>query len=113
MNDNTDDTIRILEGAVDSLQAHGWIQLDYGSKERGFCLAGAIGTARRGLGLTFNEEVDAKIAVSGILRATSRQVDHHDHSTTCVECWNDKLGRTSEEVIDVLQETIKDLRSRA
>ena len=68
----------------ETIKMYGWIQGEVGSTEKGFCIVGAMDYASNN-NLSYTDMRDAVVAV------------HKDFVS-----WNNKPGRTKQEVIDLL-----------
>lgn len=72
------------------LERDGWCQGQYTNYRGEHCLAGAMGRAA-GLSLFYEEEK----VLSGLIKK--------DNPLDNIVCWNDRLGRTKEQVIELLE----------
>lgn len=87
-----------IEGVKEVFQKYGWIQNNYGSVDRGFCLVGAI------------DHVRATTGRFGLVPETlkyrlARRVGHvGDETNHAIIRWNDTPGRTKEHVLRLLDE---------
>lgn len=115
-----EDVASAIDGAVDVLRFEGWVQgafvgRDWEGKRLGYCAMGALAKAiggeelldeivETGTGTSSRLYWDALIRVTGTIDGDR---------CTCLSEWNDKPGRTKEEVIDLMEETSKYLRNLA
>lgn len=82
----------ILEGAIEVLDEHGWQQGDYGDEENGFCVLGAMARSYVGANYVpmYGEPLRYLVGALDVVQPWQ------------VADWNDKPGRTKEEVIEAL-----------
>ena len=92
-------TIQDLEASRDIIEKYGWIQGDLGNTEQGFCMMGAIDQH------IHTEEHDSNPGRFYRAYKTLRLVIGHNH----ISEWNDKEGRTKEEVITAFNQAITEL----
>lgn len=71
--------------AIQNLDRFGWIQGEYGSEKKGFCLLGALD--HRAITI-YDSTLDAVKQILG---------------TPCTVKWNDTPGRTEQEVLEALE----------
>lgn len=101
----------ILDDAADLLERKGWIQGRY-SNENGHCAVGAI-TRVCGLydavSLTVPDmvEVRSQIEAAYQVERVLRNILAERGGPLHVQTWNDKKGRTKQEVLDLLREGAK------
>lgn len=92
----------ILNRAADELERHGWIQGKYGTTRGAKCIMGAIAFA--GVG---------KIPTSPFFRWNLQTMAANKILETCTPprwtavAWNDRAGRTKEQVIRLLRRAAK------
>jgi hypothetical protein len=95
----TKNEVAVLEKTLDIIQTYGWTQGQTGSEEIGYCIMGA-------------ELKALSVASYRISQHELREIYQNALGFTPRICWNDQTDRTKEEVIDVLQKTIKYAKSQ-
>lgn len=85
-----------LLATIELLETHGWLQGELGDHQRGFCIVGAI--------CEIGDDADNWAPSGAMLNAVK---DYH--GIRSLSFWNNVEGRTKEEVINLLQETIDSL----
>lgn len=88
--------LRALVEAAELLDSVGWIQHDGGNSKIGFCALGALNLTALGWNM-FN---NCKLSLARAMGTASYKI---------VE-WNDKPGRTKEEVLAAFRKTIENER---
>ena len=88
-------TAEILRGAKEKIEKHGWIQNSYGSDEIGFCSSGAIQSF---VGLPRNQ--CARLCHPAMIAVRNAVGEY------CIPEWNDRPGRTKEEVLAAFDKAI-------
>jgi len=82
--------------AGELLKQYGWIQGAYGSPDIGYCLVAALCECYHGLEL---KRVIIKIAA----KIPRPNIFPGSYPTQVLAIWNDKLGQTKDEVINMLE----------
>jgi len=78
----------VLQRALDKIQKYGWIKNSYGSRNRGFCMAGAISASTSDFGLF-------------VVAQKALGVGYPPY-------FNDKIARTKREVVSVFKRAIRE-----
>lgn len=91
----------IASGAIAVIELYGWTRTVYGSNDCGYCTVGSVYRAGGKLNpegdLERFETTPEECAVLNELRELI--VDKH------IAAWNDKLGRSKDDVLEVLEQT--------
>lgn len=86
----------LLVSAKNLILTDGWIQGDYGDSESGFCILGAVSAAYDEAAL----DDDGAVAREACKRLQATLSDLG--FVTSVAAWNDRDGRTEQQVLDLL-----------
>lgn len=87
---------QLLVDAKKLIEEYGWIQCEFGSPEKGFCLIGAIRYIGFQQPYTTDDYLEALYVLKKLMPTSSP-----------VSVWNDITGRTAEEVLNVLDKAVK------
>lgn len=105
--------ITVLEGAKTAILTYGWIQHSFGCPEDGFCSEGAVGYTlvqlTKAMGFvdwrkSIHSFWDTEIVLDELTRSLQSE-----YETMGVIGYNDEDGRTKEDILDLMDKTIKRL----
>ena len=91
--------LQVLARAHRLIAVFGWVQGGYGDELTGYCVRGALDAAGYGMELATAESVRRSGALLCKLVAEMGFEDVTD--------WNDELGRTKQEVLDLLDRAVE------
>lgn len=103
------ETADILEKAAEVLDARGWCQGHYQDDQGQLCAVGAIRVATWGTARWDHSNAVEYLASRMAQEAMSAHLGVEDIAVG----WNDRPGRTKDEVIDTFKHAAKELRNNA
>jgi hypothetical protein len=92
----------IIHHAIELIETHGWVQKSFGNRFIGFCLVGAISAAWQAK--RADENHLSTMDRSAYMMVFDRANKVFNNIGIGIADWNDKTGRTKEEVIAKLKE---------
>lgn len=94
-----------FEEAIDLIERHGWKQMMFGNEKVGYCPAGALNAVmskRRGTSERERELFTQEVMVNPSVREWAEFLCQATGLDSVVR-WNDRPGRTKEEVLEKLR----------
>lgn len=93
-----EETVRLLMAAKERLFTHGWRKGDYGKEEGPNCIVGALYAEQKALGLDRRTAIDARFRLDCLVPEMPG-----------VANFNDNVNTSFDDIVDLLDKTIKSL----